>query len=199
MPTNDYMQYVRKVINELNLKEDNDNEKQSKINNPFEPKDKHVSKNKAKKKNSKETDDINSNSVLEINNIIDSDGKAEDDEPSIPEKSKKSKKNKNGTKNKLENYKPNSNNQKNNMIIKESKTTVEANTQYTPKEISNKPKTKDVGIIVAIKETPNKPKNSLRVSVATETDVKMNGKEFNSEATSLQSTSKKKSGKQLRK
>ena len=171
MPTNNYMQYVKKVINELNLKEDNDDEKQSKINSPFETKDKHVSKNKTKEKNSKETDDINSNSVLEINNIIDSDGKADDDEPPIPEKSKK---NKNGTKNKAKNYKQNSNNQKNNMMINRSKTTAETSTQYTPKEINKKPKTKDVGIIVAIKETSNKPKISLRVSVATETDVKMN-------------------------
>ena len=196
MPTNEYMNYVKKVINELNLKEDNEDEKQSKINSPLDIKDKQLSKNMAKEKLNKESDDINSNSVLEINNIIDSDGKADDDEPPIPEKPKK---NKTGAKNKAKNYKPNSNANKNNMMIKESKRTMEASTQYTPKEMNKKPKTKDVGIIVAIKETSVKPKPSLRVSVATETDVKMNSKEFNSEATSLQSTSKKKSGKQLRK
>jgi hypothetical protein len=75
MPKNDYLRYVRKVIFELNLKDDKeileDYQEETEIGIPS-----------AKKKlHPKMDNDINSNSVLEINNIMDSDGKPEDEEP----------------------------------------------------------------------------------------------------------------------
>jgi hypothetical protein len=75
MPKNDYLRYVRKVIFELNLKDDKeileDYQEETEIGIPS-----------AKKKyNPKMDNDINSNSVLEINNIMDFDNKQEDEEP----------------------------------------------------------------------------------------------------------------------
>jgi hypothetical protein len=75
MPKNDYLRYVRKVIFELNLKDDKeileDYQEETEIGIPS-----------AKKKSHPKIDhDINSNSVLEINDIMDSDNKPEDEEP----------------------------------------------------------------------------------------------------------------------
>lgn len=90
MPKNDYMKYVRKVIYELNLKDEKDviDEFPQDSNGPIKA-----------KKGIIYSDDINSNSVLEINNILDSDDKNDDEEftpkhKKVEDKPKASKENK---------------------------------------------------------------------------------------------------------
>lgn len=115
----------------------------------------------------KATEDINSNSVLEINNIMDSDGKPDDDEPTpMHSKGKSSFKTKKG-----------SNASKGLMLIKEEKQMKDSTTQYTPRPEAKKTQKRDVGVSVEIpKENNHKKAHTVSVSCATE--LTMNSKEL---------------------
>ena len=98
MPKNDYLRFVRKVIFELNLKDDKE------ILEDYQEESEIGIQSVKKKLNPKLDHDINSNSVLEINNIMDSDGKPDDDEPTpanknLPKKLKTVDKSKKSNKN----------------------------------------------------------------------------------------------------
>lgn len=167
MPKNDYMKYVRKVIFELNLKD----EKEVIDEFPLDQQEVIVSK----KKIMSATDDINSNSVLEINNILESDEKPEEEDTTPIHKSK--------TKKSFVKSKINSkNNTKINTSLKfvrEEKDTVNIGTQFSVKEygILNV-ETKDFGVSVLPQQS-----NYIKahtVSVSCETDLTMNSKELTS-------------------
>lgn len=119
----------------------------------------------------KATDDINSNSVLEVNNIIDSDGKPDDDEPepvfkNEPKKNIKNKKSE----------KP-SNASQGLMLIKDEKQGKDISTQITPRPEKNKVMKKDFGVtVVPGKEQKHKKTNSVSVSCCT--DITMGSKEL---------------------
>jgi hypothetical protein len=82
MPKNDYLRHVRKVIYELNLRDEKE------VLDEFP--DSQIAPSSVKKTlANKLSDDINSNSVLEINNIIDSDGHAGVDETPVNSKQPK--------------------------------------------------------------------------------------------------------------
>jgi hypothetical protein len=112
-----------------------------------------------KKKKVKAKDDINSNSVLEINNIIDSDGKPDDDEPEPIHKheSKKSANNKKSEKS--------SNASQGLMLIKDEKQGKDISTQITPRPEMGRVIKKDFGVtVVPSKDKKHKKTNSVSVS-----------------------------------
>lgn len=167
MPKNDYLRFVRKVIFELNLKDDKevleDYQEESEIGIPS-PK---------KKLNRKLDHDINSNSVLEINNIMDSDGKPDDDEPT-PVNKNQGKKFKTMGKSKKSN-KGNSNVLKGAILMKEEKQMKDSSTQCSPRDPPKMLK-KDFGVSVV--PQINKKVNTSTVSCCT--DLTMNSKELTS-------------------
>lgn len=121
MPKNDYIRYVKKTIFELNLKEDGDPDKQVKMADPYDEYENFVANSSPPKKvkNNVEEDDINSNSVLEINHIIDSDDRADEEEPEPIPTNKPAEKSKSAGKARPKAYKPASNANQGALMIKE--------------------------------------------------------------------------------
>lgn len=87
--------------------------------------------------------DINSNCILEIKNIVDSDGKPEEDENELKKSQEK-------IKNLPAQYKPSKKSKavgnKDALLIKENKPTTESSTQYSPRVERIKAPTKEIGI-----------------------------------------------------
>ena len=138
-------------------------------------KPKNCNKKQALKKSQKNGDDhdINSTSVLEINNLLDFDDKADEESDSYNKGSKKNKVTEKG--NKMECKKSNAS--KGAMQIKEQKQTVDSSTQYSPKGENSKAKTRDIGISV-LNATSNINKKTSSVSIAWETEITMNNKDL---------------------
>lgn len=168
MPKNDYFKFVRKVIYELNLRDEKDTIDEF-------PQDKHGAFNSPKKSILNHTDDINSNSVLEIKNILESDGKIED-EDSTPAHKKEEKKGFSKPHD-YPNKGPKAN--KDFMTIKENKEVKDVSIQMTPKPAEPpKVKKRDFGVLVQPQKATSKKTHTATVSCAT--DLTMNSKELTS-------------------
>lgn len=166
MPKNDYMKYVRKVIFELNLKDEKE------VIDEF-PQDQQTAV-VIDRKVMNATDDINSNSVLEINHILDSDGKVEEGTtPTLKNKMKKSAgKSKTNSKN---NTKTNASLK----FVKEEKETVNFGSQFSTRGNEDfQVQTKDFGVSVLPQKSNYFKYQPVSISVGCETDMCMDSKKL---------------------
>lgn len=178
MPKNDYMKYVRKVIFELNLNDDKG------VIDEF-PQDRQEAVI-INKKVMDATDDINSNSILEIKHILDSDERPKEDTiQSLKNEVKKSTgKSKNNS----------TNNTKTNAslkLVKKEKETANFGSQFSTKaKEASKIQTKDFGVSVLPQQ--NNYIKYKPISVGCGTDITMNSKEFTSKIDGTLERSKEK-------
>ena len=124
--------------------------------------DKHAATQEIHKKQQHNEQDINSNSILEIKNIINSDSKPEEDEY-------EQKLNQEKGKNLPVQFKPSKKNKaagnKDPLLIKENKQTKESSTQYSPRIEQIKIQTKEIGISASNSANLyNKKKSTVSVS-----------------------------------
>jgi len=143
------------------------------------------------------THDINSNSVLEVNNMMDSDGKVEDDEPKSIYKKDGKNSNSNST---AKNTNSKSNANKGVMLIKEEVAKTNASTQYTPRQEQKKQGKRDIGVSVATKsEIQQKKIPTKSVGIVTELTMSNNNISTNAVPLNTSDSKRKKSSKQTNK
>ena len=153
MPKNDYLKFVRKVIYELNLRDEKE------VIDEF-PQDKQGDFNSKKKSILQNTDDINSNSVLEIKNILESDGKRDGDDSTPLHKNEEKK-----VFSKSKKHSKNSSKGNKNMIKHKEVDMRNVSCQMTPKNCEPpKIQKRDFAVSVMMQKNHSKKTNTASVS-----------------------------------